>query len=129
MCRAEPRATGAFSQDKFAEWWDDWVPGKILISLRGRADEKSCKSNIDHRHQNEILSVFAQPLPPPMGRRQLCPLPCVALYNCFATLKMRHALCTLISQSLNEKFDQLIFLVGFHDFISAGFGPGRKIGQ
>ena len=34
-----------------------------------------------------------------------------------------------LGQSLNEKLDQLFFLVGFHDFITAGFGPGRKIGQ
>jgi len=49
----------------------------------------------------------------------LCPLP-------YALCPLPRALCAL-DQSFNEKFDQFIFLVGFYDFITAGFGPGRKI--
>jgi hypothetical protein len=65
----------------------------------------------------------------------LCSLPFAPYPMLFALCPMRHALCSMrhalcdLDQSLNEKFDQFIFLVGLHDFISAGFGPGRKIGQ
>jgi hypothetical protein len=38
------------------------------------------------------------------------------------------ALCALY-HTLDKKFDQIFFLIGFYDFIATGFGPGRKIGQ